>query len=41
MNPATVRHLLEQISMPDDRTISRTIYLDEQSKAVLCGFAAG
>ncbi|GIV86926.1 MAG: cupin [Chloroflexus sp.] len=41
MNPATVRHLLEQISIPDDSTISRTIYQDEQIKAVLFGFAAG
>jgi quercetin dioxygenase-like cupin family protein len=41
MNPATVRHVLEQISIPDDSTISRTIYQDEQIKAVLFGFAAG
>ncbi|RMG52215.1 MAG: cupin domain-containing protein [Chloroflexi bacterium] len=41
MNPATVRHVLEQISIPDDSTISRTIYQDDQIKAVLFGFAAG
>lgn len=41
MNPATVRHVLEQISIPDDSTISRTIYQDDQVKAVLFGFAAG
>lgn len=41
MNQATVRHLLEQISIPDDSTISRTVYQDEQIKAVLFGFAAG
>ncbi|WP_322815720.1 cupin domain-containing protein [Chloroflexus sp.] len=41
MNLATVRHVLEQISIPDDSTISRTIYQDDQIKAVLFGFAAG
>ncbi|MGQ9483137.1 cupin domain-containing protein [Chloroflexus sp.] len=41
MIPATVRHLLEQISIPDDSTINQTIYQDEQIKAVLFGFAAG
>lgn len=41
MNPATVRHVLEQISIPDDSTISRTIYQDDQIKAVLFGFATG
>jgi quercetin dioxygenase-like cupin family protein len=33
--------LLEQISIPEDGTISRTIYQDEQIKAVLFGFATG
>lgn len=41
MNLATVRHVLEQISILDDSTISRTIYQDDQIKAVLFGFAAG
>lgn len=41
MNLATVRHVLEQISIPDDSIISRTIYQDDQIKAVLFGFAAG
>lgn len=41
MNPATIRHLTEQVSIPDDGTISRTIYQDETIKAVLFGFAAG
>lgn len=38
MNLATVRHVLEQISIPDDSTISRTIYQDDQIKAVLIWF---
>ncbi len=38
---ATVRNLIEQISIPEDGTISRAIYQDETVKAVLFGFAAG
>ncbi|WP_298406078.1 cupin domain-containing protein [uncultured Chloroflexus sp.] len=41
MNLATVRQLIEQVSIPEDGTISRTIYQDETIKAVLFGFAAG
>lgn len=41
MNSAIIRHLIEQVSIPEDGTISRTIYQDETIKAVLFGFAAG
>lgn len=41
MNSAIVRHLIEQVSIPEDGTISRTIYQDDTIKAVLFGFAAG
>ncbi|HMQ32985.1 MAG TPA: cupin domain-containing protein [Chloroflexaceae bacterium] len=33
--------LVAQVTIPEDGTISRTIYQDDQMKAVLFGFAAG
>jgi len=41
MTSATIHHLLEQISIPEAGIISRTVYQDEQIKAVLFGFAPG
>jgi quercetin dioxygenase-like cupin family protein len=37
----TYGNLATQMDIPADGTISRTIYQDEQVKAVLFGFAAG
>jgi quercetin dioxygenase-like cupin family protein len=41
MNATTFLDLAGQVAIPDDGTISRTIYQDAQVKAVLFGFAAG
>ncbi|GIV89901.1 MAG: cupin [Chloroflexus sp.] len=41
MSFATVYHLIDQINIPEDGIISRTIYQDATIKAVLFGFAAG
>jgi quercetin dioxygenase-like cupin family protein len=41
MSLATVYHLIDQINIPEDGIISRTIYQDATIKAVLFGFAAG
>lgn len=36
-----IANLLEQIDIPSQGTLSRTIYADDYSKAVLFGFDAG
>jgi quercetin dioxygenase-like cupin family protein len=41
MQATAFEDLLAQVTIPEDGTISRTIYQDEQMKAVLFGFAAG
>lgn len=41
MHATTLSNLATQVDIPIDSTISRTIYQDEQVKAVLFGFAAG
>ncbi len=41
MNATTFLDLAAQVDIPDDGTISRTVYQDAQVKAVLFGFAAG
>lgn len=41
MQATMFEDLLAQVTIPDDGTISRTIYQDDQVKAVLFGFAAG
>ncbi|RMD76145.1 MAG: cupin domain-containing protein [Chloroflexi bacterium] len=41
MSLATVYHLIDQINIPEDGIISRTIYQDATIKAVLFDFAAG
>ncbi len=41
MQPVVLADLATQVSIPEDGIISRTIYQDEQLKAVLFGFAAG
>jgi quercetin dioxygenase-like cupin family protein len=41
MDVTTYGNLAAQVEIPVDGTISRTIYQDEQVKAVLFGFAAG
>ncbi|MFP4438977.1 MAG: cupin domain-containing protein [Chloroflexaceae bacterium] len=41
MNATTFLDLAAQVAIPDDGTISRTVYQDAQVKAVLFGFAAG
>ncbi len=41
MNATTFLDLAAQVVIPDDGTISRTVYQDAQVKAVLFGFAAG
>lgn len=41
MHPTTYVDLATLMEIPPDSTISRTIYQDEQLKAVLFGFAAG
>lgn len=41
MDATSFENLIHQVDIPADGTISRTIYQDEQVKAVLFGFAAG
>lgn len=41
MDITTFLDLAAQVTIPEDGTISRTIYQDAQVKAVLFGFAAG
>lgn len=41
MNTTTFVNLAEQVTIPKDGTISRTLYQDERLKVVLFGFAAG
>lgn len=41
MNATTFLDLAEQVTIPEDGTISRTLYQDDRLKVVLFGFAAG
>lgn len=41
MNATTFVDLAAQVDIPEDGTISRTLYQDDQVKVVLFGFAAG
>ncbi len=41
MNATTFPDLAEQVTIPEDGTISRTLYQDSGLKVVLFGFAAG
>lgn len=41
MNATTFLDLTEQVTIPEDGTISRTLYQDSGLKVVLFGFAAG
>lgn len=41
MNATTFVNLAAQVTIPEDGTISRTLYQDERLKVVLFGFAAG
>ncbi|MFQ3631665.1 cupin domain-containing protein [Roseiflexus sp.] len=41
MNATLFLDLSEQVTIPEDGTISRTLYQDATLKAVLFGFAAG
>ncbi len=41
MDYTYIKNLIQQVDIPPDGTISRTVYQDAQVKAVLFGFAAG
>jgi quercetin dioxygenase-like cupin family protein len=41
MNATTFLDLAEQVTIPEDGTISRTLYQDSGLKVVVFGFAAG
>ncbi|MGQ9829938.1 MAG: cupin domain-containing protein, partial [Roseiflexus sp.] len=41
MNATTFLDLTEQVTIPEEGTISRTLYQDSGLKVVLFGFAAG
>lgn len=41
MDATIYADLVAQVTIPEDGTISRTVYQDDQVKAVLFGFAAG
>jgi quercetin dioxygenase-like cupin family protein len=41
MNATTFPNLSDEVAIPEDGTISRTLYQDDGLKVVLFGFAAG
>ena len=41
MNPTVYGDLSQQVEVPDDGTISRTLLQDERLKVVIFGFSAG
>ncbi|NJO82144.1 MAG: cupin [Blastochloris sp.] len=41
MNATTFLNLSDEVAIPEDGTISRTLYQDDGLKVVLFGFAAG
>lgn len=41
MNPTTFSELSSEVSIPDDGTMSRTVFQDARVKVVLFGFAPG
>jgi quercetin dioxygenase-like cupin family protein len=41
MNATTFLNLRDEVAIPEDGTISRTLYQDDGLKVVLFGFAAG
>lgn len=41
MDPTIIQNLLDQVTIPEDGTISRSVHQDDSIKVVLFGFAAG